>query len=830
MKHYIKLKIYCIVLGVFCFFSVALGQDKYKVLIESPRTDKEKAEIVIGSVFKAIQNGQPELLLKSLLPGAKKVLPAQSTFLNNSKGNSITHLNMKSFSVELGGEQATAVCKMNLSGTDTSFTLILKKQPDGNWSIAGVDGVWKNTADLITISSNRKELRKTANTKTKSMNITGYRDGIPLYERIDTRHALIPYQSDGQWKITKSYVESRIGKSLFSTPRDAAYVPLQQNGDGTCNGTVFVLDDSWKRILYSKEGTSSTYSYDVSSPKGFQFINPNGIKAMRLQSGETALFVPDDAHGIVAQFSYNSSTNQISFVNRIGEGILQSPTEVSVNPYDVYYNSNNFMVWVSDPLAGKIIGFNSSGAKVCELDRYTFNGNTNYINRIQSFTTNTYQSGTDIGLIDKQRNAFVLVRYANNTFTTVNASGLSSYARFSSVDKLAGQWYATDLFGYFHIFDQNGEYIASYSKFDDSFAQVQNSFSGADGVNLFTQPVAFPSAYNQLNGYPAEIINRTCIDIWNENYGITRYLWGADIVQTGPILKSEYSIEIPCVFTNQCYFSQELRNPDGSINPDYTWSNVWMLPGNWGSVVSTDDLLRPGTHRLILKTAVAENSRYPIELRQNPVELSIDVWAPLSVNWVTGSDLLMRWCTEPYSLSYTGGSSNATIQWWECYGDYSKLVTTNCNTYNFTMPDVSGVTLKVRITDIDGTTDEKTKFVTNDNFPSFNPPYEILATQNLLWGVYLTWSGGCGGNFAGYPPIPLYISQYKIYRKPLNGGSFSLLTTLNVNPDNLSYSFNDYGAARNTYYQYYVTVVNTAGEESDPSPICVGYRPSRWEE
>ncbi len=293
---------------------------------------------------------------------------------------------------------------------------------------------------------------------------------------ISIKHPWTP-SDQNIYLINSNLTYQKINRRLFvegsTLDLDSRLINTNHN-----NAISFILDPDAGRIIYSQKSGDWIRSYGDNAGD-YEFFNP---KAITVDSRDT-IFVVDHMKGKIVKLYYNNSIGRITFISEISIPGILHPLDISIEQSGGFCCPYNDKLWIIDAI-GKIVQINRSGVIQKTIEYYTVPGTGTYriINPAKILSTNMWGY---IGLIDRERNAFI-VFYGNNVSnTTVTALGYTEFSKATSqltcigLDLTDEWWVSDEKMRTLHKFSWSGEYLASFDNRNGYYFTSPQSLSKA---------------------------------------------------------------------------------------------------------------------------------------------------------------------------------------------------------------------------------------------------------------------------------------------------------------------------------------------------------------
>lgn len=325
---------------------------------------------------------------------------------------------------------------------------------------------------------------------------------------------LIAYPHYGDiYELTSSTAQQYLQKQLIALGSDAEMdiFDFGKNAVGEVDRAVFVLDPTWKRILYAriKYDNCDYIRAFYGSPGRFFFDNPVAIDVNSY--GE--IFIADAGASRIYKLLYDAY-NEVVY---LGPDYIFIDSDQISSPLDIHYetgSTGDYIVAI-DGNSNSIKKFNSNGQLVGEYATYHVNGTEAPIISPKRLVANSDY----LAFIDSQENLIVSAAMITDNFLDC-MWGKPSKLPLGSLPHNIGWYSGLNLavsdpnMDMIHKFNLYGEYVCSYNGSMD----VNNS--------IFSSIITIPTTYKSSLGL--EWLSFYTYESYSSSSGLRRFLPGAD--------------------------------------------------------------------------------------------------------------------------------------------------------------------------------------------------------------------------------------------------------------------------------------------------------------
>jgi len=658
-----------------------LSSMRYEALTAKPQTSELEIRAIIEEILQGVRSsnsGRVMIHFKELALSSQSRDSLKSSFDRARFDGRSVMFAFDSIEVRVDGDNAT----VSLAVPDTVFKRsgLLLKRVLGRWQIESSGNLIQQIVRFLNRSASPRASGPSIAiaSSAQSQSVASM---MPLV--IESQHMFIPRRfvtDPARWFITRNDAQQSLGKSIFSYLTDIEDVPLASSGGYITDGATFVLDAAWHRVVYASQNQTWVKSYgDMTGD--YRLIDPRGMKAFKFPDGTINILIADAGRGEIVHLRYDHSAGLMTYYRSL-KGPLQKPIDVDLNVQGASQTWPNYSIWVSDPIAGGLIKIDQNGNLVSTITQYTFGG----VTRPLSNVTRLFVTGSMIGVIDFNQNAFVVVPttpYVATVYTKFDPP-----SKLTSIGRSQFNWIVSDANLYrLHSFTNDGYYMGSFQSFNSNAASNPSVFSTVNGMPMMNWPqsVGIGGYWNNANlGYLDVFLGSA----WSSNSGFSRLLPGADILNFS-VSNPSGAIQFNYDLTNDCYLSSKIYNQNNVVVYDF-FPSGYTFSGHRTDYVSFSQL---GTGPFTMKLSVlpAQNLDYG-EYQQNPVQINYSFSSPFSVS-ISGPSYLMFKQYGTYTANVTGGSGNCSYQWYvmtDCDGFWVTLGISQSQTYrmgicNFTI-------------------------------------------------------------------------------------------------------------------------------------------------
>jgi hypothetical protein len=328
-----------------------------------------------------------------------------------------------------------------------------------------------------------------------------------------------------EYQLDINLTQTELQRQLFGSHQGIDNTYFATNN----SETAFWLDQTWKRIAFSRSdpNTLNIYSYGDNAGE-FHFASPRSIDAN--DWGE--LYVADSESKVVNKLYYSAVTNTITALSNVNfiTGLLK-PVDVDYYQGSTLLHRLDDIIVVADEEDNSLKIYDYTGTYICKLTGYYYYG-IKTISRPKRVSVFGYEQPYRIAFIDGGTNKLVVVRLPDNfnnwngwlyTTSAPVKFDLPSDLTDIGIDGCYNILVPDRSKNMVHKFNKDGKYACSYS-----------------GGNDFTIPYYISNVPDNCPD-PAQVwVDVALASSWESDNGIRRYLPGADIKSIEHSIHSTY--------------------------------------------------------------------------------------------------------------------------------------------------------------------------------------------------------------------------------------------------------------------------------------------------
>lgn len=335
---------------------------------------------------------------------------------------------------------------------------------------------------------------------------------------VSVRHSGTPTE-DNIFLINRTVTRNYFQLDLFGTTAILGLDYIWYYGDGY--EVAFIVDNYWNRLIYGRQHPQDTYLKSYGDHVGDYPLH--GSTAITIDPFDT-IFIANAFNGTIAKLFFNRSIKTVQFVSEMTVPQLNHPVDVAYDEGNTPCSPNDGdAIWIADDVDGKILKVNRSGGIEYVIENYIYNGTTYRLRpkKVISSPWGWVYNAQMVGVIDKNRNAFVTFDANSYTAGTVTAIQSTEFSPTSSeltcigMDRFGQFWVGDCQLNMYHTFADNGTYLASIGN---------GLFQSPHGVSRALVRIT-PGCSNYYTG-----LGIGTSDLWSPSDGLRFFYPGADAV------------------------------------------------------------------------------------------------------------------------------------------------------------------------------------------------------------------------------------------------------------------------------------------------------------